>query len=548
MSEITMRHHHIFHHLAKEIHAYCSGMIITECYSQEKNTLIMHCESSDGNIHASIEWSMKSSSPSILLKENIHRAKNNSVDLFPCIIGRKILSCMKHPTDRTIFLRLTGASIIGHFFGGSNTSLFVVDEHDQIIDSFKRSPLPIGDYYLPTIHPMPSIDEINPDASILEGLANAGHSGNMYALEILTRFVDMYPEVSSQDDIGSLNDQQFQYLRMCFENVMEESLHSSKAYILELANTSIVLSTIPLQNSVRELWSGDSMSEAIRRFQGLNHKNERIKRLHHEIESELKHRRTKLEHTIEHLSDTVMSNQRIVESQSIAQLLLAMPYPALRVHDETITLQHEGRVIVIPSMKGKTYAEHAEYYFKKAKNAKERNEMRLQSLPHFRLQLEQVISLQKTLLESQDLRSLELIQKQLKNHSTEKTAQSPQHPFREFVLSPKYVLYIGRNAQNNDQLTTKFAKPNDVWLHARGVSGSHAVLRGPLNPPKNILEIACEITAYFSKSRKATFVPVAYALKKYVRKPKGAGPGSVLMEREDVIMVEPRLPAEFTEI
>jgi predicted ribosome quality control (RQC) complex YloA/Tae2 family protein len=74
------------------------------------------------------------------------------------------------------------------------------------------------------------------------------------------------------------------------------------------------------------------------------------------------------------------------------------------------------------------------------------------------------------------------------------------------------------------------------------VSGSHAVLRGHQPIPAHILEKAAEITAYYSQSRKASFVPVCYALKKYVRKPKGAGPGAVVMEREEVIMVEPRLP------
>jgi predicted ribosome quality control (RQC) complex YloA/Tae2 family protein len=485
---------------------------------------------------------MQSGSPIIMLKENMHRAKSNNVDLFPFIIGRKILSCMKHPTDRIIFLRLTGASVIGQFFGGSNTSLFIIDDEDQIIDSFKRSPLPIGAHYIPSINPMPAIEEANPDSSIFDALVRTGNSGKHYAREIFARFSTLYPEVLSHHALMSLNEHQLSELKQCFQDVMEESLNSVKAYILELPDGILALSCLQLQESLREVWSGESMSEAIRRFQGLNQKRERMRRIYLEIESDLKLRREKLEHTIAHVSEDELSNERIMESQLIAQLLLSMPYPALRVHDDSIILHHEESTITIPGMKGKTYAEHAEHYFKKAKNSKERNEIRKKSLPNFRLRLEQVMSMQKALSGAQDLRSLELIHKQLKNVHTEKTSQTPQYPFREFILSPKYVLYIGRNAQNNDQLTTKFAKPNDLWLHARGVSGSHGILRGPLNPPKNILEIACEITAYFSKSRKGTFVPVAYALKKYVRKPKGAGPGSVLMEREEVIMVEPRLP------
>ena len=331
-------------------------------------------------------------------------------------------------------------------------------------------------------------------------------------------------------------------VKQCHQEVMEESLNSSKAYILELSHLNFIISCIPLQEAIREVWSGPSMSETIRRFLGLNQKRERMLRLHAEIESELKHRREKLEQTIAHVSDDTLSQERINESRLVAQLLLSMPYPALRVHDDTIILQYEGRQITIQAMKGKTYTEHADHYFKKAKNATERSESRKKSLPEFRLQLEQIMSMQKALSSAHDIRALETLHKQLRKEHTEKSSNAPSHPFREFSLSRNYVLYVGRSAQNNDQLTTKFAKPNDLWLHARGVSGSHAILRGPVNPPKDILEKSAEITAYFSKSRKGTFVPVAYALKKYVRKPKGAGPGSVLMEREEVIMVEPRLP------
>ena len=93
----------------------------------------------------------------------------------------------------------------------------------------------------------------------------------------------------------------------------------------------------------------------------------------------------------------------------------------------------------------------------------------------------------------------------------------------------------------------KFAKPNDIWMHARGSSGSHTVLRSPntkeAKPPKPILKLAAQITAYYSKQKNAKYVPVAYTQKKNVHKPRGANPGAVVMRREEVVMVEPMLPA-----
>ena len=118
--------------------------------------------------------------------------------------------------------------------------------------------------------------------------------------------------------------------------------------------------------------------------------------------------------------------------------------------------------------------------------------------------------------------------------------------FREFDLGEGYILYVGRNSANNDELTVKFAKANDIWMHARGSSGSHAVLRHPMNkehkPPKYILQTAAGITAYYSKQKNAKYVNVAYTFKKYVNKPRGAAQGAVVMSKEQVIMAEPKLP------
>jgi predicted ribosome quality control (RQC) complex YloA/Tae2 family protein len=76
------------------------------------------------------------------------------------------------------------------------------------------------------------------------------------------------------------------------------------------------------------------------------------------------------------------------------------------------------------------------------------------------------------------------------------------------------------------------------------VSGSHAVLKGVTGtkPPKPVLEAAAAITAYYSGARNASYVPVVYTQRKYVRKPKGAAVGAVVLEREDVVMVKPALP------
>jgi len=544
-----MRHHHIYHHLAKELNARCSGMIITECYSQEKHCVIVHCETPDGSLHEHIEWSMIPSEPILALKDGVQRANRNSVDMFPDIIGRKISSCSKHPTDRIIFLQLTGACMIGQFFGGSNTALFTIDPEDRLTDFMKRAPVKIGEPYVSTISAIPSLNDFPKDVSLSIALSKAHNCGSIYAHEILDRYNQVGGLIDGNTKLAALNDSQYEQLYRLHEGLMDESLQSDMAYILRLKTGEIIPSTIHVQKEQEVIWSGHSWSQAIRRYRGVLSKESAIQSLKKKLEQELKHRRETLEKHVHHLSDEAISQQRIDESQLIATLLLSMPYPALRVHDEQILLSHDGKNYTIPVQNGKTYAEHAEHYFRRAKRSKERDAQKRAMLPMYLQQLQEVMQFQIRLPEIQDRKTLEEMQLKVKAQSgdTNKANTTHQSPYRVFVLSDSFTLYIGRNAQNNDQLTAKFAKPNDLWLHARGVSGSHGVLRGPKDIPKQLLEQAAAITAYFSQSRKAGFVPVAYALKKYVRKPKGAGTGAVFMEREEVILVEPALPKGTTD-
>jgi len=96
-------------------------------------------------------------------------------------------------------------------------------------------------------------------------------------------------------------------------------------------------------------------------------------------------------------------------------------------------------------------------------------------------------------------------------------------------------------------LTTRFAKQNDFWFHARSVSGSHVVLRVENTKdvvPKSILKKVASLTAYHSKAKTAGVVPVSYTFKKYVIKRKGQPPGQVSLLKEEVLLVKPEIPGD----
>jgi len=118
------------------------------------------------------------------------------------------------------------------------------------------------------------------------------------------------------------------------------------------------------------------------------------------------------------------------------------------------------------------------------------------------------------------------------------------NPWRFRTLEGWDVL-IGRSSEGNDHLTLHLARPEDYWFHAHGCPGSHVVLRrgkGPNEPSKSTLEEVASWAAYHSKARTAGKVPVHYTLKKYVRKPRGAKAGLVMIEREKALLVRPAEP------
>ena len=119
--------------------------------------------------------------------------------------------------------------------------------------------------------------------------------------------------------------------------------------------------------------------------------------------------------------------------------------------------------------------------------------------------------------------------------------------YKHYLLHGKFHLYVGKDSRNNDELTTQFAKQNDLWFHARGSAGSHVVLRVENTKeavPKNIIKEAASVAAYYSKAKTSGITPVSYTFKKFVHKKKGLDPGQVILSKENVVLVKPEIPKE----
>ena len=103
-----------------------------------------------------------------------------------------------------------------------------------------------------------------------------------------------------------------------------------------------------------------------------------------------------------------------------------------------------------------------------------------------------------------------------------------------------FTLLVGRNNKENDYLSLKYAHRNDIWFHTKDIHGSHAVLLlNGKTPSADILTKCAEITAYHSKARFSSNVPVDTCEIRYVKKPKGAKPGMVIYTNYSTLYVNP---------
>jgi predicted ribosome quality control (RQC) complex YloA/Tae2 family protein len=221
----------------------------------------------------------------------------------------------------------------------------------------------------------------------------------------------------------------------------------------------------------------------------------------------------------------------------------------------SVRRNEDGVDVEIPLDARLTPARNAERYFEKAKQARtalREAQVRRKALEH------RLAVTEKLAASLHEVQSREMLKEYMSNYKSElseigigpKGDSSPPVPFRIFTVDGGFEVWAGKSSTNNDLLTLKHARPNDLWFHARGSSGSHVILRRSTahgEPGKKAREQAASIAAFYSKMRHAKMVPVAMTERKYVRKPKGSPPGTVVLEREKVIFAEPALPGGASE-
>lgn len=190
--------------------------------------------------------------------------------------------------------------------------------------------------------------------------------------------------------------------------------------------------------------------------------------------------------------------------------------------------------ITIPLDPTKTAGENAQKFFDKYNKQKRTFEALSELIKETQSEIEYLESISNALdiaRGEDDLTHIkeELIQTgYIKRKYTKKKIKITSKPFH-YISSDGYHMYVGKNNLQNDELTFKFATGNDWWFHAKGIPGSHVVVKTNGDElPDATFEEAAKLAAYYSKNRDAEKVEIDYIEKKHVKKPNGSKPGFVV--------------------
>jgi len=219
--------------------------------------------------------------------------------------------------------------------------------------------------------------------------------------------------------------------------------------------------------------------------------------------------------------------------------------PVVRIKDfyseDTPTLELEVE-------EKRSLQEEATHYFarySKAKRAKEEIAVRLERISRETEQLQaKEVALQQAIdrHDEEALGSFEKPAAKAKDGQVKQREAAKIPGVRLYRSSDGYEILVGRGARDNDNLTFRVAKPNDLWLHTADYPGSHVVVRRTNRqeiPQRTIIE-AAQLAAKFSHAAKDSKVVVHYTARKFLSKPRGAAPGLVRMSTFKTMMVEPK--------
>lgn len=457
--------------------------------------------------------------------------KSNVTEFFNVLKGAAISAFELAEHDRILTIHFEqNRKLVFQLFGNKPNVFLIVD--GLIKETFKGSRDLVGK---PEPKPRLQKEKSWPDSSLS-------------AKRTILYFYPAFPRhlVQPVIDHYQLDTKSMEEVKKVADTLAEAMLNEPEFRILKDGNLCLIPERLlPLENLERF----DNVNDAIR---FAYYKTSRERRLSTRIQTfkpKLEETLKRNESTISQLENAEKGIERAEKYEQFGHLLMAHAHQKTDDGTETLTVSNfydDNNPVEIPLKPKLSIAENAKRYYDKSAKAIRSVEESKNRLKKIKKDTKKLRSIIRSFNEIEKIYEYEdwfnENEEELKRLGVlSKAKQVTSLPYRRTTIEG-YEVWIGKNAKSNDKLTTD-AHKEDIWLHARGVSGSHVVIR--MNnqkemPPKRVIQKTASLAAWNSKAKGSHLVPVIVTKRKYVTKPKGAPAGAVRVQREEVEMVHPQ--------
>ena len=451
---------------------------------------------------------------------------------------------------------------------GKHSNIIFTDENNKIIDSIKRisanmsslrEVLPGREYFLP--EELKKKDLLNTELEeFIEILKSKEYplSKSIYMnfagiSPLIAEEIILRASLLSQAPSTSLGELEYTHLFHTIQNLLEDiNAHNFTPNIIYKGEEAIEFSSINLYSYEGKEYkreSFDSVSKMLYDFYSsreafvLNRqKSSDLRRI---VNTALERASKKYDLQEKQLQDADKKDIYRV----YGDLLNTYGY-SLKGGESSFTTENfydDNKEITIPLDKNKSAKENAKKYYDKYAKLSRTTKALSEEILKTKNDIEHLQSIQTALEVSSDDESLSQIRQELvdfgyiKKHSSAKKQKIASHPYH-YISSDGYDIYVGKNNYQNEELTFKVATGNDWWFHAKGIPGSHVILKSNNEEelPDRAYEEAAALAAFYSKAKDADKVEVDYIQKKNIKKVAGAAPGFVIYHSNWSMVATPK--------
>ncbi|RRA97694.1 NFACT RNA binding domain-containing protein [Larkinella rosea] len=515
--------------LAPSLEPQLTGLKFMECFSQDRDELVLVFAHARGKINFYrpffIKATLRPDFSGLLFPESIQRARINSVDLFEEYYDREVVAVRSFLNERCLGITLEGGFTLLFKFFGNRPNLLIFSQ-DEVVELFNNK--------LTTDTQLIRSALDRPLDQSWEAYEQSGFD-HRKLFPTFGKLVNAYLEEKGIQEKGEKEKWEL------IQETVQQLTHPR--FYLTTFQHKPTLSLLPY-GEIRQEFT-DPLAASNRFYSAFMGQNT-LSREKGEALRLLEKRLKKTQAYIDANLQRLIGLDEAVKNEEVANILMAnlhqIPESPGSRSPEVVELDdfYRNKPIKIKLKPDLTPQKNAEHYYRKAKNEKIETTLLQEQLENREREIQEI---QQQIAGIEPIESLRELRKYLKaNPIKEEKAADGTAPLFKQIIHEGFVILIGRNAKNNDLLTQQYAYKDDLWLHARDVSGSHVIIKYKAGKPfpKTVIERAAELAAWYSKRRTDSLCPVIYTPKKFVRKPKGLAAGQVKVEKEEVILVVPK--------